>query len=339
MKKDSPLSSPALKSSILEAIHRFERCRVLVLGDVMLDVFVWGKVRRISPEAPVPVVEVREETKLLGGAANVVHNLATLKGKVSIAGLIGSDSSGRDVVKLFRQNGVSTAGLIVEESRPTSVKTRIIAHNQQVVRFDREHVSPIERDSQKRALSYICKNLDQVDAIIISDYGKGMVTSELMDAIRSISSSPSLPIIVDPKVNHTDCYHDVFMITPNELEASQMSGIEIKDEETLIQAGGSLMDRLQCQSVLVTRGEEGMSLFQRDQDTVHIPTVARRVYDVTGAGDTVIATITLGIIAGLSPVESAILANLAAGIVVGEVGTATVLWRQLLSVVENGRLP
>jgi D-beta-D-heptose 7-phosphate kinase/D-beta-D-heptose 1-phosphate adenosyltransferase len=285
------------------------------------------------------VVDVREETKLLGGAANVVHNLANLGGRVYVTGLIGNDSAGRDLVHLLRRNDVLTDGLIVEQDRPTAVKTRIIAHNQQVVRFDRERRSPVQEDSRQHALSYVEKHLEYLDAIIISDYGKGMITLELMDSIRSLRSSKDIPVIVDPKVNHTNLYRHVTMITPNQAEASQMLGIEIRDEETLTEAGRILMERLECQTVLITRGKQGMSLFQQEGWVVHIPTMARRVYDVTGAGDTVIATIALGLAVGLSSEEAALLANFAAGIVVGEVGTAAVSSDQLLAITKDGHFP
>lgn len=330
--------SPEQKRKFVEAIRRFPQKRILVIGDLMLDVFIWGEVRRISPEAPVPVVEIREETMLLGGAANVVHNLRALEGRVYVTGLIGDDLPGRDLTELLRQIAVPTEGLIVEKNRPTTVKTRIIAHNQQVVRFDREQCFSIPEGSRRRALAYLEAHLKQLDAVIISDYGKGMITPEFMEGVRSLRLDGSVPLIVDPTVNHTDLYRNVTMITPNQIEASQMAGMEIHDEATLIEAGERLMNRLGCEMVLITRGKEGMSLFRQESQTTHIPTAARRVYDVTGAGDTVIATVTMGLVAGLSPVESAFLANVAAGIVVGEVGTATISSDRLAATIRNGAL-
>lgn len=327
-----------VKALLIEAIARFPRYRILVVGDVMLDTFIWGQVQRISPEAPVPIVEVSEETQLLGGTANVVHNVAALGAKVIVAGTIGNDTAGRELVKLLKRVNVPADGLIVEHDRPTTRKTRIIAQNQQVVRYDHECRSPLQQDSVERMLSYIEGNLAHTDGLIISDYAKGVVTPRLMDAVRSLVSGSNVPVIVDPKVQHFQMYGKVTMITPNHLEASRMSGIEIRDEATLIRAGQRLLKELECQTVLITRGKEGMSLFDQEGKMTHIPTVARRVYDVTGAGDTVIGAITLGIVAGLPMVEAALLANIAAGIVVGEVGTATVSSEQLSAAVENCRL-
>jgi D-beta-D-heptose 7-phosphate kinase/D-beta-D-heptose 1-phosphate adenosyltransferase len=225
--------------------------------------------------------------------------------------------------------------LVIDEDRPTTTKTRIIARSQQVVRFDRERRMPLQEETVAKVLAYLNGSSTQVDALIVSDYAKGMVTPVLMDGIRALRAETQLRVIVDPKVRHVDLYRGMTMVTPNHHEAARMSGIEIHDEETLDQAGRQLLRQLDCEMLLVTRGKEGMNLFLDDGQAVHIPTVARRVYDVTGAGDTVLAAVTLGMVAGLSPVESAVLANIAAGIVVGEVGTAAVSADQLLSAVEN----
>jgi D-glycero-beta-D-manno-heptose-7-phosphate kinase len=323
------------KSRLIEAISRFPTCRILVVGDLMLDSFIWGEVSRISPEAPVPVVEVREESQLLGGSANVAHNVASLGGKAVVAGVIGDDHAGRLLLRLFEELSVSTDGLVSEHDRPTTVKTRIIARHQQVVRFDREWRASLDEDTVNRILSYIKENLPNLDGIIVSDYAKGVVTREFLDILRRTVSGSTMPVVVDPKVQHADLYRSFTMVTPNNHEASQMSGIEIRDEESLIRAGELLLQRLECESVLITRGKDGMSLFHCDGQIVHIPTVAQRVFDVTGAGDTVIAAVTLGIVAGLSREDSALLANLAAGIVVGEVGTAAVSADQLLAIFQN----
>ncbi|MEN6485175.1 MAG: D-glycero-beta-D-manno-heptose-7-phosphate kinase [Syntrophobacteraceae bacterium] len=321
------------REHLSQAVERFPRCRILIIGDLMLDTFIWGDVTRISPEAPVPVVEVREETRLLGGTANVVHNAASLGAQVTVTGVIGNDHPGSELIGLLEGIRVPTDGLIVEEGRPTTIKTRIIAQNQQVVRYDRERRAPLGGDSLDRMLTYIRERLDGLDGIIVSDYAKGVVTMELMDALRSMRASKRLPVIVDPKLPDAALYRGVSLVTPNHLEAARMSGIEIHDTASLVAAGTKLLERLECETVLITRGKAGMSLFQRDGAMTNIPTVARRVYDVTGAGDTVIATLTLGIAAGLPPVKAALLANIAAGIVVGEVGTAAVSASQLLDAV------
>ena len=327
--------SPEQKKRLRQAISRFPACRVLVVGDLMLDSFIWGEVSRISPEAPVPVVEVQEESHLLGGSANVAHNVASLGGKTVVAGSIGNDLAGQELLRLFEEISVPTAGLILEEGRPTSVKTRIIARHQQVVRFDREHRAPLLQDTMKRILAFIGENLPHLGGIIVSDYAKGVVTREFLDALRVLVSGSSVPVVVDPKVQHAALYRSFTMVTPNNHEASQISGIEIRNEETLIRAGKLLLQKLACESVLITRGKDGMSLFHHDGQIVHIPTVAQRVFDVTGAGDTVIAAVTLGIVAGLSREDAALLANLAAGIVVGEVGTAAVSPDQLLTTIQK----
>jgi len=323
------------KGRLLEAVSRFGNFRILVVGDLMLDVFVWGEVHRISPEAPVPVVEVREETHLLGGTANVVRNVASLGGKVVVAGAIGDDDAGRGLLELLRGVGVPTEGVFLDRNRPTTVKTRVIARNQQVVRFDRELRGPAGKDVGDLICGYLRENLPRIDGLIVSDYAKGVITPEFMETVRSLTAESRVPVIVDPKVQHLDLYRRVTMITPNHHEASRMAGIEIRDEASLAEAGRFLLEQLQCGTVLITRGKEGMSLFHQDGRMMHIPTVARRVFDVTGAGDTVIATITLGIVAGLSMREAALMANLAAGIVVGEVGTAAVPAERLSAVIEH----
>ena len=322
------------REHLSNAVGRFPQCRILVIGDLMLDTFIWGEVNRISPEAPVPVVEVREETRLLGGTANVVHNAATLGAGVLVTGVIGNDYPGNELVDLLARIDVATDGLIIEEERPTTIKTRIIARNQQVVRYDREKRSPLRKETVDRMLAYVRDRLDDIGGIIVSDYAKGVVTMELMDALRSMVPR-GLPVVVDPKVSHAALYRGVSLVTPNHLEAARMSGIEIHDTESLVAAGRKLLEKLECKTVLITRGKAGMSLFQQDGQMTNIPTVARRVYDVTGAGDTVIAALTLGIVSGLPPVEAALLANIAAGIVVGEVGTAAVSAAQLLEAVEG----
>lgn len=324
------------KARLTKAIESFSAYTILVVGDLMLDTFIWGQVQRISPEAPVPIVEVGEETQLLGGTANVVNNVAALGAKVIVSGIIGNDPAGRELVRLLKLVAVSDEGLVIENDRPTTRKTRIIAQNQQVVRFDHECRTPLTKDSREQILGYIEKNLPKIDGLIVSDYAKGVVTPELMDAVRSLASNSTIPIVVDPKVQHARMYGRVTMITPNNHEASRMSGIEIRDEATLIDAGRTLLKQLECRTVLITRGKDGMSLFHEDGQVVHIPTVARRVFDVTGAGDTVNAAITLGMAAGLSTVEAALMANIAAGIVVGEVGTATVSSARLAQVIDKG---
>ncbi len=309
----------------VKIINSFTGKRVLIIGDLILDRYILGKVSRISPEAPVPVVEVTDESFLLGGAANVANNIIALGGKVSIAGIIGKDTAGGILRELLEKRGVNTEG-IIEDRRPTTVKTRVIAHNQQVVRFDREDLKKLEGRNLENLLGYVKKAMQGHDAVIVSDYKKGVITPALIKALVLYAKSRGAFIAVDPKVGHFHFYKKVSVITPNLMEASQGSGIEIKDEKSLMKAGRALMSRLSCKSVLITRGEDGMSLFEksgaREVKSTHIPTAAKKVFDVTGAGDTVIATLALAHTAGATLEDAARIANHAAGIVVGEVGTA-----------------
>lgn len=309
-------------------INRFKGKNILVIGDIILDHYIWGRVSRISPEAPVPVVEVTRESFLLGGAANVANNIVSLGGGASVIGINGQDIAGEGLMNILRDKGVNCDGIFTE-NRPTTVKTRVIAHNQQVVRFDREDKKYVDGKILKGILGYINSVLFKYDAVIVSDYQKGMISQELIRDIVKKAKPKELFIAVDPKVGHFDFYKGVSLITPNVMEASSGSNIEIRDDKTLLKAGGSLLKKLSCKAVLITRGEQGMSLFEKNKVT-HIPTVARKVYDVTGAGDTVISAFTLASASGANMEEAAVIANHAAGIVVAEVGTAVATPEQLL---------
>lgn len=311
-------------------VKKFSESRILVIGDLMLDHYIWGTVKRISPEAPVPVVNVTSETMLLGGAANVCHNIFSLGGKTDLGGVIGQDASGEWITRRLREMKVSGQGIIQEPGRPTTRKTRVIAHSQQVVRFDHEKRGDISAESQKKLLSWLEKNLDQYQSIVISDYEKGVVTESLIRGAINFSKELKIKIIVDPKISHFSIYRGVTLLTPNHLEASLGSGIEIEDEASLMKAGQTILKKLDCESVLITRGEHGMSLFENSGEVTHIPTVAKKVFDVTGAGDTVVSVLSLALSAGANLKDSAVLANHAAGIVVGIVGTATVTQQTLL---------
>lgn len=301
--------------------------KILVIGDLILDRYIWGKVNRISPEAPVPVVEVSHENFLLGGATNVAHNIVSLGAIATLIGIVGKDRAGEVMMEMLAEKGIINRGVLFT-NRPTTVKTRVIAHNQQVVRFDREDKNKVEGKALKGLLESIRREIYEHDAVIISDYKKGVVSTELVKEVLKYAKPKKIFVAVDPKVGHFHCYRNVSLITPNVSEASHASGIEIKDEKTLIKAGRILLKKLSCNAVLITRGEQGMSLFEKD-NIVHIPTVARNVYDVTGAGDTVIAAFTLSLVSGARIEDAAIIANHAAGIVVGEVGTAVATIEQL----------
>ncbi len=316
-------------------LEKFEAGCILVVGDLILDHYIWGNVRRISPEAPVPVVEVTRESFMLGGAANVAHNIVAMGGKAAVIGVSGKDIAGKTLLDMLSQKGVDCSGIFIE-NRPTTVKTRVIAHNQQVVRFDREDSQYVGGAILRGIMEHIKAASSDCNALIVSDYKKGMVSRNLISGILEIKRKSKrtgrgagLFVAVDPKIGHFDMYKGVSLITPNIIEASSGAGIEIRDDKTLLRAGQTLMRKLGCASVLITRGEQGMSLFE-GRGTTHIPTVARKVYDVTGAGDTVISAFTLAYICGASMKEAAVIANHAAGVVVGEVGTAVASPEQII---------
>jgi len=303
-------------------LDNFKDKHILVIGDMMLDHFIWGSVSRISPEAPVPVVDVATESFLVGGAGNVAHNIVALGAKASVVGVIGDDSSAKQLLRIFNEKNISSEGLFIDD-RPTTVKTRVIANHQQVVRFDREGREYLDNSLFNKISRYISSNIDSYDAIIVSDYNKGVVDRRLIKLLIKLSQSKSHFIAVDPKVGHFPFYKGVSMITPNKKEAALGSNIDITDKDSLEAAGERLRKSLQCKAVLITTGESGMSLFT-GETIDHIPTMAQVVYDVTGAGDTVISVFTLSYISGAVMQQAANISNHAAGIVVGKLGTATV---------------
>jgi D-glycero-beta-D-manno-heptose-7-phosphate kinase len=325
-RKQSKGSAPA---SLQRHIERFPEAAVLVVGDLMLDHYIWGKVSRISPEAPVPVVHVDSESWQLGGASNVYNNIVSLGGRTEICGVVGVDEGGRRLLEALRTRRAGRGGLVVDAERPTTTKTRVVAHSQQVVRFDVEQRTEIPPASQRRILRQIESRLTDISCVVVSDYAKGVVTSTLMAELVRLTTGRRIPLVVDPKVEHFSYYKGVTVVTPNHLEAAQAAGVHGEDDRAVSEAGETIRQRLGCRSVLVTRGERGMSLFESDATSLHIPTTARQVYDVTGAGDTVVATLALALATGASFKDAAVLANHAAGIVVGMVGTATVTPQQL----------
>ena len=313
------------------ALARFPETRILVIGDLIIDHFIWGSVSRISPEAPVPVVNVTRENLLLGGAANVLNNIYALGGKGEMCGVTGQDSMGDHLLELLDSLGSPTAGIIKSADRPTTKKTRVIAQHQQVVRFDREKSGPLPGEVRERIFDYLDKHLASFQAVVISDYSKGMISAELMALLKSrLGAGKNIPVVVDPKPHFLERFTGVTILTPNLSEAEKMAGFPITSEGELREAARLIMEKLDCAALLITRGEAGMALFEEGREPLLIPTMAREVYDVTGAGDTVIATLALGLAAGLSFSEAAILANRAAGIVVGKLGTATVTPEELL---------
>ncbi len=316
-------------------IQRFPQASVLVIGDLILDHYIWGRVSRISPEAPVPVVHVESESMRLGGAANVFNNVLALGGKADLCGAIGPDETGRMLLKELSAKRSGRGGVVIDHDRPTTRKSRVIAHNQQVVRYDLERRGELKPVLQKRILRYVESRLRELSCLVVSDYSKGVVTAALMSELTRLAALRQIPVIVDPKVEHFGYYKGVTVITPNHLEATQAAGLHGDDDQVIQEAGSIIRQRLGCGSVLVTRGERGMSLFEADGVSWHIPTRARQVYDVTGAGDTVVGTMALALSAGASMREAASLANQAAGVVVGMVGTATVTSKQLAEALEG----
>ncbi|MFO0773303.1 MAG: D-glycero-beta-D-manno-heptose-7-phosphate kinase [Nitrospiraceae bacterium] len=317
-------------------VEKFPKASVLVLGDLILDHYVWGRVTRISPEAPVPVVHVDAEDFKLGGAANVFHNIHTLGGKAELCGVVGSDESGRRLLSALGLSRKDRGGVLVDPKRPTTRKSRVVAHHQQVVRFDVEQRHELSPAMQRRLLAHVASRLPQIDCLVVSDYAKGVVTASLMSELTRLASQRGIPILVDPKVEHFSYYKGVTVVTPNHLEATQAAGMQGDDDQTIHDAGTMIRQRLGCRAVLVTRGEKGMSLFEGDGVQWHVPTRARQVFDVTGAGDTVVGTLALALASGSNLQDAAFLANQAAGLVVGMVGTATITAKQLSDALQHG---
>ncbi len=307
-----------------EILDRIATRRVMVIGDVMLDRYVWGIVSRISPEAPVPVVDIKEETIRLGGAANVANNIVSLGARCGIFSVLGEDRMAEELAGEIENRGIETDGLVRDSGRPTTVKTRVIAHNQQVVRTDREIRAEVSGSIEQKLFDDVMSGLGNCDAVVISDYGKGVITKRLLDDLIPEARAMDRIVSVDPKENHFRNYRRVSLITPNQYEAGSVMGKRIHDEQSLLDVGWEIIDLLEADALLITRGENGMSLFQRDRTYKHFPTVARHVYDVTGAGDTVICSFTLALCAGATMDEAARISNHAAGIVIRDVGTATV---------------
>ena len=309
--------------------------KIVVLGDVMLDEFVWGDVTRISPEAPVPVVDIRRESVHLGGAANVLANVVALGAKACVIGVVGNDSAGERLrASLKEASALQTdAYLVVDEGRPSTTKTRIIAHSQLVVRADREQRSPVNGHVEARILSSLKLALQDADAFVVSDYDKGVVTQRILGQILP-SAYEQVPVLIDPKIRNFSHYHPSSLITPNHHEALRMTNTEEDSDAGLHRAALIIQEQLGCDAVLITRGDRGIMLLERGNDPVFVATAAREVYDVTGAGDTVIATLAAALSAGATMLEAASLANHAAGIVVGKVGTATANAEELLATFE-----
>jgi rfaE bifunctional protein kinase chain/domain len=326
------INQPVLtRTRVRKLLTAARQARLLVLGDVMLDQFIWGGVSRISPEAPVPIVEFQRESFMPGGAANVARNLAALGGACELFGAVGPDAAASQLAQLLRAQAIGCAGLLRRTGRQTSVKTRIVAQQQQVVRVDRESREPLDTAGTRRLLAKFDAALPGAAAVIVGDYGKGVVNQTLLDALRARCRERGVWLSLDPKPVHQLDLRDLSLITPNRKEAFELAGCQDDArggdplaDAPLLRVAEKLLAELRPALLLITLGELGMLLCQRGQAPFHIPTVAQEVFDVSGAGDTVIASFTLAIAAGASPVEAAVISNHAAGLVVGKVGTAVV---------------
>ena len=331
--------------SLRKIISRFSKVKVLIIGDLILDEYIWGNVDRISPEAPVPVVWANRRSFVPGGAANVANNISALDAGATIIGVVGSDKNAEILFSELKKRNISTAGIFVQPKRHTTVKTRIIAGHQQVVRVDWEHTDPLPKETNEKIACFVKSNINKFDAIIIEDYGKGVINSHLLDEIIILANKYSKIITVDPKEENFLYYRGATSITPNRKELENaVRDLRIKDtanqfkmhrdklvtEQDIDEAAIKIIKYLDLESILVTLGEHGMAIYENDGTMAHIPTVAQEVFDVSGAGDTVIACFTLALACGASKLEAARLANFAAGIVVSKVGTAVTNRKELM---------
>jgi len=334
-----------MENKLKNIVKNLNKARVLVVGDLILDEYVWGKVERISPEAPVPVVWANKMTHVPGGSANVANNISSYGAKACLSGLIGDDKNASLLSAELKKKGIGTKGVVTVSKRCTTVKTRIIAGHQQVVRVDWEHTDPLSQATIKEMFSFIKNNIKGFDAIIIEDYGKGVINAQLLESLILLAQTHKKIILVDPKEDHFQYYRGVTSITPNRKELENaVRNLKIKDKKNSFKfdsdrlftdrdidcAGMQILEYLELESLLVTLGEDGMKLFEKGGKVTHIPTVAQEVFDVSGAGDTVIATFALSLAVGAQKLEAAHIANYAAGIVVGKIGTATTNQKELL---------
>lgn len=308
---------------------------IVVLGDVMLDEFLWGDVTRISPEAPVPVVDIKRESTHLGGAANVLANLLALGAQACVIGVIGDDFAGERIQSSVSDKSTLQADglLIADKLRPTTIKTRIIAQQQMIVRADREHRTPVDAQTETRIIAAVKTALANAHALIVSDYDKGVVTPRILAEVLPAAYG-RMPVLIDPKIRNFDSYRPATLVTPNHHEALRLANLEEDSAASLQTAARMIRARVGCDAVLITRGDRGMMLFEGERDPVHVETAAREVYDVTGAGDTVIAMLAAALASGASMTEAAVLANQAAGIVVGKLGTATASAEEVLASIQ-----
>ncbi len=309
--------------------------RIAILGDIMLDKYLWGNVSRISPEAPVPIVEVDKETCKLGGAANVANNIKSLGGEPVLVGVVGNDSGGDEMRKILEEQQCTTTGIITDNERTTTIKTRIIAHHQHIVRIDNEHKHNISSIIERKVLDFLEKNISSLDGIIIEDYNKGFVVKTLIQEVINIARKNKKIITIDPKFNNFFEYKNVTVFKPNTKEVEGALGTKLTTDESILSAGKMLLEKLNAENILLTRSEKGMTLFEKNGTVTHIPTQARDIADVSGAGDTVIATLTMFLASGAKVQEASFIANYAGGIVCQEVGVVPIEKEKLKSVISS----
>ncbi len=321
------------KERINSLFTEFKNQKIVVVGDLMLDRYIWGSVSKISPEAPVPVVEVERESHRFGGAANVVNNVKSLGAQVFPIGILGKDSGGELLTGLFKKEDISVEGLIYESQRNTTIKTRIIAHNQHVVRIDREVKSGVSKKTQDKILDILKDHLNDADGLILEDYNKGLLTPRLIENIINLAREKEVKVLVDPKFDNFFAYKNSTLFKPNKKEIADKLGTKLKTRKDVLKAGEKLQQRLNCEAVLITLGEKGMILIDRGGEPFTIPTKAVKVHDVSGAGDTVIATMAVLIATGANYREAAAISNYAAGVVCGEVGIVPIEYDNLLNIM------
>ncbi|MCH8324987.1 MAG: D-glycero-beta-D-manno-heptose-7-phosphate kinase [Bacteroidetes bacterium] len=324
------------KNRLNDIKANFNNKKIAVIGDMMLDSYFWGDVKRISPEAPVPVLEVENEFYRFGGAANVALNIQKLNGIPLPIGVIGNDNHGSIFSSLLNEANITNEGIIIEDSRPTTTKTRVIAGNQHVVRIDKESKMYLNEEIERNVYNLFESEINEIDAVILQDYNKGVLTPNLISKIIMLANKNNILITVDPKFNNFFSYKDVTVFKPNRKEAEEVLGIKIKSDEDISNVGKKLLSKLNAKNILLTLGEEGIAIFQKDKEEIRIPTKARKIADVSGAGDTVISTLTMSIAAGTDILEASYLANYAGGLVCEEVGIVPIEINHLFNIAENG---
>lgn len=323
-----------MKEKYFSLLESFKGKKILVLGDIMLDKYVFGKVSRVSPEAPVPIIKVDKENYVPGGAANAANNISSLGGEAFLVGVVGDDQERSTLLNELRARNIKTEGIVIDGTKPTIQKIRVLSQNQQLIRIDYEKDSNSSSDIQNELINTLQRLVRESDIVIVSDYAKGMVTKEVMEKLKEAANSEGKKIIIDPRPQNKDLYAGSYLITPNNKEACQMAKKYIDTEEEFESLGRGLGNELNS-NIIITRGSKGMAIFQKDNGTLNIPTKAKEVYDVSGAGDTVVAALSLALASGASLEEAAGLANYAAGVVVGKIGTATCTLDEIKQSIED----